>query len=416
MRDSSNVTPAKAENFLQKIPAFAGMTLLILFLTFPVRAQSISDVNKNLKEVEQNLTESQGGAAKLDKTIQTTRIDLKRIESDTQKLSSKVKNTENQSIQLREKLDMLEARKQELDISMKRLKAVITPMIQAALDMASTPTDLNLFLEDPAKANRILNAHVALSGAASSTQAYLDQYAQDKVELEALEKDIVEQQEKLDGTLEDLKDNREELARVMAEKARIAKEAEGKLAQTKGDIKILQQKRESLANLLSSLKREEAERKAAEERRKRQKAVAARHKGKAVEEKTPVPSRRTLARGLPASGYVVRRFGEADPESGLESQGIRIEGEPNGLVTSPVSGEVRYAGEFRGLGKLVIIEDSGGDFSLLGNLGHITAREGAKLGKGSPVGTLSPSTSPAPQLYYELRKDGKSPVDPMSLF
>ena len=122
-----------------------------------------------------------------------------------------------------------------------------------------------------------------------------------------------------------------------------------------------------------------------------------------------------VARGLPAAGYIVQRFGEADDDSGLASRGIRIEGEPGGVVTAPRAGEVRFTGPFKGFGNLVIIETSNGDFTLLGGLGRTAVREGEKLGKGDPVGTLSASTRGSPTLYYELRHGGE-PVDPLKLF
>lgn len=397
--------------------------LLLLLLTTPAFAESISEVDKTLKKVEESLSESQGGAAKLDKTLQATKTEIKRIEGDTKTIAKRIKSTETDSVKLREKLAELTARRDELETKVKALKATLAPMIQAALDMANTPTDLNLFLEDPNTAGNLLTAHVALSGAASSAQKHLEHYAVARSELDALQRDIAAEQSKLDKLLDSLADDRKELVTRMDEQSKLAKTTETDLAGKQQDIKKLQAEREKLATLLNTLKSEEIERKrkAAEARRKREEERRQEKSSKPFSSKPkPAPPKKkrekTIARGLPASGYVVQHYGDADPDSGLESQGIRIEGEPGGLVTSPVSGQVRYAGNFRGLGNLVIIEDSGGDFSLLGELGRISTREGAKLAKGAPVGTLSTSTNPSPQLYYELRRNGKTPVDPMSLF
>jgi septal ring factor EnvC (AmiA/AmiB activator) len=381
------------------------VTLLLALPAVHARAENLSDVDKDLQQVEENLKENKGAADELSTNLKKTKAELGKLKIDTQSLVKKVRTAETEASKARSKLDILQAERARLDREMTKLKRLITPMLKAGLDMARRPTDLNLFFADPAEAESMLTAQTALSGAARTTQNRLVAYAEVKQKLGIVEQQVAAQQAKLDGVLTQLDGDREKLTERMKEREKLAKTTESELGEKAETIKELTKKRQSLVALMSSLRREDDDRRA-----------AARTRKKARKSVIPVPkSERTLARGLPASGYIVQRFGEADADSGLAGRGVRIEGEPGGLVTAPRNGEVRFNGPFKGFGTLVIIEHENGDFSLLSGLGRATVREGQKIAKGEPVGTLSASTSPKPELYYELRHDG-SPVDPLKLF
>lgn len=392
--------------------------IALLLAASPAHAESVSEVNKNIKAVEETIKTNKSAVGDLSSNLKKTEAELGRLKSDTQSLVKKVKGTESQAAKLREKLDALIAERDALNKRMEELKALITPMLKAGLDMARTPADLTLFLEDPKNADRTLIGHVALRSAAQATQDHLIAYSVVRDQLAAVERDLEAQKAKLDAVLDGLSADRKALTAKMKERETLAKTVRSDLGEKQSTIKELTKKRERLVALLTSIRKEEEQRKIAEAARKRARQEEAHQSvksGKKAEKAAPKASKRTLARGLPASGFVVQRFGEADADSGLASRGIRIEGEPGGLVTNPRAGEVRFTGPFKGFGNLVIIEHSNGDYTLLGGLGKTAAREGEKLGKGDPVGTLSASTRAAPTLYYELRHGGE-PVDPLKLF
>jgi len=121
---------------------------------------------------------------------------------------------------------------------------------------------------------------------------------------------------------------------------------------------------------------------------------------------------------LPASGPVVRDFGETD-DLGIESKGLSIETRQNAQVVSPADGWVSYAGEFRSYGQLLIINAGGGYHILLAGMEEIYVRRGQFVLSGEPVaamGEASASESRSgnkarPSLYVEFRKNEK-PIDP----
>ncbi len=120
---------------------------------------------------------------------------------------------------------------------------------------------------------------------------------------------------------------------------------------------------------------------------------------------------------MPAQGRQVLGFGEKT-QFGGQSKGIVLETRQGAQVTSPCDGWIVYAGEFRSYGQLLIINAGAGYHVLLAGLSQIDVQPGQFVLAAEPVGTMTgwpqqsqPTSSNAPVLYVEFRKDGR-PVDP----
>ena len=116
----------------------------------------------------------------------------------------------------------------------------------------------------------------------------------------------------------------------------------------------------------------------------------------------------------PVSGEIARGFGDADRSAG-PSQGLTIQGVPDGVVVAPFDGEVDYAGRFQAYGLILIIRHAGGYHSLLAGLGHVDVTTGQWLLAGEPVGSLpdADDKGAGASFYFELGRNGR-PVDPQS--
>lgn len=125
------------------------------------------------------------------------------------------------------------------------------------------------------------------------------------------------------------------------------------------------------------------------------------------------PFRGTLP--WPAAGRVVgrygrtatSRFGTAVPRNGIEI--AAPEGTP---VRAVHEGRVAFAGEFAGLGRLVILDHGGSTFSLYGYLQELDVQRGAAVERGGVVGLSGRSPSGEGVVYFELRVDAR-PVNPL---
>ncbi len=123
----------------------------------------------------------------------------------------------------------------------------------------------------------------------------------------------------------------------------------------------------------------------------------------------PAPAAAELTHGayrLPVVGRIVAGLGEVN-DSGVRSRGITIAARPGGQVVAPTPGRVSFAGDYRGYGKIVIIDHGGGWISLLTGMIGLSVAVGDTLDSGAPVGRAGSDDS---RITVELRRGGR-PVD-----
>jgi septal ring factor EnvC (AmiA/AmiB activator) len=113
---------------------------------------------------------------------------------------------------------------------------------------------------------------------------------------------------------------------------------------------------------------------------------------------------------LPVVGRIVAGLGEVD-DSGVRSRGITIAARPGGQVVAPAPGRVSFAGDYRGYGKIVIIDHGGGWTSLLTGMIGLSASVGDSVDAGAPIGRAGADDA---FITVELRRAGR-PVDIASM-
>ena len=114
---------------------------------------------------------------------------------------------------------------------------------------------------------------------------------------------------------------------------------------------------------------------------------------------------------LPVNGKVVEKFGESN--NYLTKNGMIFEPRIDSYVISPIQGIVKYAGEFRSYGKLVIIVNEKGYHCILSGMDELITIAGNKVLVGEPVAknNLKKSGKSKKRVYFELRYKGKA-IDP----
>jgi septal ring factor EnvC (AmiA/AmiB activator) len=113
----------------------------------------------------------------------------------------------------------------------------------------------------------------------------------------------------------------------------------------------------------------------------------------------------------PASGRVTRAFGAREGQQ-PPAQGATLALRGGAQVVAPAAGEIAYAAPFRGYGNVLIVNVQGGYALVLTGLDSLLVRAGESVGAGQPVGEMaSRSDMTAPELYVEVRRDGR-PMDP----
>ncbi|MGH8277319.1 MAG: murein hydrolase activator EnvC family protein, partial [Steroidobacteraceae bacterium] len=117
----------------------------------------------------------------------------------------------------------------------------------------------------------------------------------------------------------------------------------------------------------------------------------------------------------PVSGRLVARFGEARA-GGVRWDGVLVATERGAAVKAVCAGRVIYADWLPGLGLLAIVDHGDGYLSLYGHNERLYKAAGERVAAGDTLAAAGDSGgSSRPELYFEIRKGGK-PVDPRPWF
>jgi septal ring factor EnvC (AmiA/AmiB activator) len=123
---------------------------------------------------------------------------------------------------------------------------------------------------------------------------------------------------------------------------------------------------------------------------------------------SPAASRPAGGFQLPVSGRTVAGFGSID-DGGMAHTGLSLSPRDGAQVVAPSGGRVAFAGPYKGYGRIVIIEHSGGWTSLVTGLARTDVDVGELLLGGSPLGVAGVGR---PVVTLELRRNGE-PVNPL---
>jgi septal ring factor EnvC (AmiA/AmiB activator) len=117
----------------------------------------------------------------------------------------------------------------------------------------------------------------------------------------------------------------------------------------------------------------------------------------------------------PVDAPIAASFGRVvDAEFKTETfrSGVEFDAPLGAAVEAVAAGQVRFAGWFRGYGKLVILDHGDEYFTVSGHLADIRVEVGDRVESRGVIGTVGDTGSLAgPRLYFEVRQ-GREPQDP----
>ncbi len=100
----------------------------------------------------------------------------------------------------------------------------------------------------------------------------------------------------------------------------------------------------------------------------------------------------------------------------LFHKGVDFEASLGTPVVAVAAGRVRFAGWFRGYGRLVILDHGDRFFTVSGHLDDIAVAVGDDVRAAQAIGTVGESGSlVGPRLYFEVRQ-GDEALDPAAWF
>jgi len=388
-----------------------------------------ADPSKSLKDIERSLGEATSESRALNEKVEKTEAELKALKQRSVAVVANARDHAFTLIKLEEQLEELDhraaAKKQSLNGQKKQLGSLIAALQRIALH---PPVALIALPASPADTIR---SALLLRGTVPEIETRAQVLREDIKALSKIRAAITAARQKIQSEQRDLMGERRALATLTSKKLKLAKTTSvaqqklGKRAQALGS------KAKNLKDLITRLAADQRKKARADAFEKKRIRAANRAKPP-----TPAPNRKIVTsapmgrfpdtqaaktktanlprfsrRGLPVAGRIAVSFGGKD-HNGQKSRGISIRARPNATVIAPSSGTVVFAGPFRGLGNLLIIEYGRQYHLLLGRLARIDVLVGEKVLAGEPVGIILFIELTGTTLYLELRRNGQ-PINPL---
>ncbi len=420
--------------------ALAPLSLLLAGLLLCLGARAAESPQQQLKSAQQQLEESRERQAEYARQAEALAREIEALRADSVAAAQAAQEHEAALSALEDQLAALGAEEAGKADELKRHRAEQQQLLMALERLARNPPEgLALAPGDPLDAMR---SALLMGAAVPPLEAEARRLNREIAALAQLRRQIAEAETRHRAERVGLDQEQAQLATLIARKAVLQEEAQHgaeesgqrqlQLAAEVSDLKQLIERLDAerkARDAETRRRREEQQRQAEAERREAERAMALQQKrpeghGESVVVTAPPPlipdpaKPATLrpfakARGallIPASGRLMRRFGEND-ELGVASKGLTFETRDGAQVVAPYDGRVLFAGPFRGYGQILIIEHSDGYHSLLAGLDRVEGAVGQWVVAGEPVGTM-PSGDQKPHLYLELRHDGQ-PINPL---
>lgn len=405
---------------LTQTAALFGACLLIgATAAIPVAA---NELESKLEAVQQDLDKSRENRADLDRAARKAEAELRDIKRREIALARKMHRHSADASALEDRLEELEHQERLKSAKMVRRKAQLGSTLAALQRMAKMPAITLVAI--PQSTDKTIRSAILLRAAVPELQRDAAALRGDLQTLTALRDRIGADKAALADSLQRLGSERQTLAALTTEKIDLLKTMQTAEKTAAQKAALLSARAGSLRELLEKL--------SARPQRPVLRAPDLQPPPSLrmpTPELEPAPAPRltlkrplpksaslapvTISRGaLPVPGRVITAFGQKMP-NGTLSKGISIITRPAAAVVAPVPGRVVFAGRFRGYGNLVILELNDKGHALISGMSRINAQIGDQVLAGEPLGEMTPSTSAAPKLYFELRKRGR-PINPLS--
>lgn len=381
--------------------ALAGVCLAAL--ATPVAGD---DIKSRLDDVQRDLHRNMSRQATLEEKAREAEGEIRSLKLRAVELAQALHQRSEAVDRLEKRLATLEKEEFDKAAHLARRRGELTATLAALQRIARLPAATLIAMPRPP--NDTIRSAILLRSAVPELNREANRLRDDISELTALRAEINSERGKLDSAFRNLKSERKRLAALTSRKMELLESTRDAERTGARDAARLSAEAGNLRELLDTLSRKpgvgalEGPDFEPPPGSAREKAAAS---GDGEEPAVRAPG------DLPVPGRIVTAFGDRLP-NGLASRGVSIAARASSPVVAPKPGRVVFAGNFRGYGNLVILELSGQGHALIAGLGKINAEIGDEVLAGEPLGEMTPSTSDAPRLYFELRQRGQ-PINPL---
>ena len=404
---------------LPKLGFLASLIAVACGISIPFGAWA--EPRKALKDLEQSIDIAKTKSQALAKKAKENSTDLWELKQQSISIVAKARNHTFTLIKLEEQLAELDQRcrikKQSLSQQKKHLVSLVTALQRIAL----TPPIALIAL--PAKPLDTIRSALLIRGTVPEIKSREKILREDIKALSNIQEAIKAAQQEIQTKQIDLDRERRSLAKLMTRKLKLIKKTNAAQEKSKRTALSLRGRAKNLRELFRRLTQNEKKKNDNQPLKPNLTDMKNPSRGLGIlksdstDQKAPkkISSKARgptfLRQNLPVVGRVTFGFDTKDL-NGQRRRGLSIEAKPGAAVISPRSGKIVFAGPFRGLGNLIIIEYGLQHHLLLGGLGKIDVPLGEKVLAGEPVGIIPFSERNRTILYLELRRKGR-PINPL---
>ncbi|ANK79938.1 MAG: hypothetical protein TEF_03410 [Rhizobiales bacterium NRL2] len=357
-------------------------------MSWPLLAAA--DEVRDLEAAREDRAAAAAEAEALERDAEAQKAAAAKLSAELAETAGAVRGAESRLSGLEREIEALEARRAELDASLAARREQMAASLSALTGIARVPP--LAVIARPGAFDRARLSASALAGLRPALERRMAAITDDMRTLAATEARLASARSEAENALSALENDRARLAELVAARRAQAGRTQEAAETAQARAAELGRKVRTLEDLVSRLG--DLEPVAAPEGRRTAEAMAA-FKGR-------LP--------LPAEGRVVSAFGEQ--RGANDGKGMAITTRSGAVVTVPHDAIVRFAGDFRSYGRLLILDFGDSYHLLVAGLSGIDVVVGQWLLAGEPVGRMAVREDGGrPELYLELRHDGL-PIDP----
>jgi septal ring factor EnvC (AmiA/AmiB activator) len=397
------------------------IVLCLAVFYFPALAAAKSDTGARLREVESKIGAGRKKARKLEEKSARIGQQLKRLAGERIQAARTAQKLEADVALNMARLKELARRQKAAAGLLDKRRGQFARVLAALSAMARNPPET--IIVQPLAPADVVRSAILLRAAVPGIERQAKEIAATLAALTTARAETERRRIRLAAAMEGLKKNRARLDGLLARREKLMQSATAEHLAWARRVKLLTGKAKSLRDLMRRLEIDRKKRQTAARKKKGKDRNQARRRErretvtKIATIASPAarqPGSMSKARGrlpFPAVGRLVGRYGDR-MANGIIRKGVDIQTLPRAQVVAPFSGQVVFAGPFRGYGRLLIIEHGEGYHSLLAGLARIDTTLGETILVGEPVGVMGSPPKGRPVLYLELRRNGQ-PINPL---
>ena len=393
------------------------------------------EAKRRLQDVEGDLSRSADQRRQLEAEIEGFRTDRLRFNAALIDTTERVRAAESRVAETGARLDTLTGSEEAVRRSLESRRGLIAEVLASLQRLGRKPPPA--ILVKPDDILKTIRSSMMLGAVVPELREEAEALAADLTQLASLRASIGADRDTLSSQIADLGRERSRLEGLIDARQHAQVDAEATLGQERVRSAELARQATSLRDLVGKMEANvDAARRAAaaadaatsaQQKAAEADAESVRAKVAAGPFRDPARLQPAVAfaetRGLlplPVAGRLVKSYGQPDGFGGTE-KGLSIAAGPNAVVTAPADGWVAFSGPYRTYGQVLILNMSGGYYTVMAGMDRVDVALGQFVLSGEPVGVMGDGSVKAaaaialgaadPVLYVEFRKDG-SAIDP----